>query len=195
MTAIIPWHCVVPAFSQRPGCRTFQNQDYAYEIEQKYGRSPEDIFASAYYMTRPDSFFEFYRAEVLEKDWKPSESCYALKKLEDAGKIQCILSDNIFDLEKRAGCSNVLSLRGSIYQNRCPKCGQEYPMEYIRDSKKTPRCRNCNNVVRPGVTLYRRTAGQPSDFTGSDRSRKSRSASFARNKIIFGCVLKLCQIF
>ena len=24
------------------GCRTFQNQDYAYEIEQKYGRSPED---------------------------------------------------------------------------------------------------------------------------------------------------------
>lgn len=61
------------------GCRTFQNQDYAYEIEQKYGRSPEDIFASAYYMTRPDSFFEFYRAEVLEKDWKPSESCYALK--------------------------------------------------------------------------------------------------------------------
>lgn len=43
---------------------------------------------------------------------------------------------------------------GSIYQNRCPKCGQEYPMEYIRDSKKTPRCRNCNNVVRPGVTLY-----------------------------------------
>ena len=36
----------------------------------------------------------------------------------------------------------------------CPKCGQEYPMEYIRDSKKTPRCRNCNNVVRPGVTLY-----------------------------------------
>ena len=85
------------------GCRTFQNQDYAYEIEQKYGRSPEDIFASAYYMTRPDSFFEFYRAEVLKKDWKPSESCYALKKLEDAGKIQCILSDNIFDLEKRAG--------------------------------------------------------------------------------------------
>ena len=103
-------------------------------------------------MTRPDSFLEFYRAEVLKKDWKPSESCYALKKLEDAGKIQCILSDNIFDLEKRAGCSNVLSLRGSIYQNRCPKCGQEYPMEYIRDSKKTPRCRNCNNVVRPGVT-------------------------------------------
>ena len=153
------------------GCRTFQNQDYAYEIEQKYGRSPEDIFASAYYMTRPDSFFEFYRAEVLEKDWKPSESCYALKKLEDAGKIQCILSDNIFDLEKRAGCSNVLSLRGSIYQNRCPKCGQEYPMS------------------------LRRTAGQPSDITGSDRSRKSRSASFARNKIIFGCVLKLCQIF
>ena len=94
------------------GCRTFQNQDYAYEIEQKYGRSPEDIFASAYYMTRPDSFFEFYRAEVLEKDWKPSESCYALKKLEDAGKIQCILSDNIFDLEKRAGCRQCAQFAG-----------------------------------------------------------------------------------
>ena len=27
------------------GCRTFQNQDYAYEIEQKYGRSPKGLEA------------------------------------------------------------------------------------------------------------------------------------------------------
>lgn len=49
------------------GCRTFQNQDYAYEIEQKYGRSPEDIFASAYYMTRPDSFFNFTGQKFLKR--------------------------------------------------------------------------------------------------------------------------------
>ena len=136
------------------GCRTFHDQDYAYEIEQKYGRSPEDIFSSVYYMTRPDAFFTFYKAEVLKKNWEIPESCYALKKMEDAGKIQCILTDNMFDFEKRAGCQHVLSLRGSIYQNRCPKCGHEYSMEYIRDSKKAPRCQACGNVVRPGVTLY-----------------------------------------
>lgn len=136
------------------GCRTFHDQDYAYEIEQNYGRSPEDIFSSAYYMTRPDSFFDFYKAEVLKKDWEVPESCYALKEMEEAGKIQCILTDNIFDFEKRAGCRHVLSLRGSIYQNRCPKCGQTYSMEYIRDSKKAPRCQVCGNLVRPGVTLY-----------------------------------------
>ena len=103
---------------RRDGMQDFQNQDYAYEI----GGSTEDhrkIFSQiAYYMTRPDSFFEFYRAEVLEKDWKPSESCYALKKLEDAGKIQCILSDNILIWRNVQDAAMCAQFAGSIYQNR-----------------------------------------------------------------------------
>ena len=48
----------------------------------------------------------------------------------------------------------MISLHGSIYHNQCPHCGREYPMEYIRDCEKIPRCENCGRVIRPGVSLY-----------------------------------------
>lgn len=136
------------------GYNTFRHQEQAYEIEKKYGRSPEYIFASNYYNTRTDQFFDFYKSEVLQKIVDPTETTIALKKLEDAGKVHCILTSNIFDLGKRAGCRNVLNLHGSIYQNACPRCGKSYPMEYIRDCKKVPYCEKCNSVVRPGVSLF-----------------------------------------
>lgn len=136
------------------GYKTFRHQEYAYEIEEKYGRSPEYIFTSNYYNTRTDRFFDFYKSEVLNKNFEPTETAYALKRIEDAGKLQCILSSNIFDIEKRAGCRNVLNLHGTIYHNVCPRCGKEYSLEYIRDCKKVPYCEECHSVVRPCVALY-----------------------------------------
>ena len=41
--------------------------DRAYEIEQKYGYSTEEIFTSGFYTARPMQFFEFYREEMLKK--------------------------------------------------------------------------------------------------------------------------------
>ena len=43
-----------------------KNQNRAYEIEKKYNDSPEEIFTSVYYTTRPEKFFEFYKKELLE---------------------------------------------------------------------------------------------------------------------------------
>lgn len=136
------------------GYHTFRQQDQAYEIEMKYGRSPEYIFASSYYNTRTDKFFEFYKAEVLEKNMEPGETAHALKKLEDSGRVHCILTSNIFDLARRAGCRNVLNFHGTIYRNVCPGCGKEYPMEFVKNCKRLPYCEACNSIVRPGVALF-----------------------------------------
>ena len=38
--------------------------DKAYDIEKKYGHSPEEIFTSAFYHTRPKQFFDFYKEEL-----------------------------------------------------------------------------------------------------------------------------------
>lgn len=136
------------------GYKTFRDQNQAYEIEKKYGRSPEYIFTSNYYNTRTDKFFEFYKSEVLEKVMEPTETALALKKLEDVGKVHCIVTSNMFDLPGRAGCHNVLNLHGTIYENTCPKCGKKYPVEYIMNCKKVPYCEECNAVIRPGVSLF-----------------------------------------
>ena len=39
----------------------------AYDIESRYGYSPEELFSAAFYNTRPSQFYEFYKNEVLSK--------------------------------------------------------------------------------------------------------------------------------
>ena len=56
--------------------------DVAYDIENRYGDSPEYIYSSAYFSTRPEKFFKFYKSEILDKDLEPSETFYALAELE-----------------------------------------------------------------------------------------------------------------
>lgn len=128
--------------------------DRAYEIEQKYGYSTEEIFTSSFYTARPMQFFEFYREEILKHIPETTESGTALAQMERAGKLQCIISSNIFEQGKRAGCKNMIYLHGSVYHNECPKCGRKYPMEYVRDAKGIPACESCGFPIRPGVYLF-----------------------------------------
>lgn len=48
----------------RRGFVGVKNPDKAYDIEKKYGYSPEEIFTSAFYNTRPKLFFDFYKYPV-----------------------------------------------------------------------------------------------------------------------------------
>lgn len=136
------------------GYVALKKQERAYEIEEKYGVSPEDIFTSSYYNTRPERFFRFYKNEMLHCMPEVTASARVLADMERAGKLQCVITANIFSMAKRAGVRNVLELHGSIYQNKCSRCGREYPMEYVRDAKNVPRCEKCESVIRPQITLF-----------------------------------------
>lgn len=127
----------------------------SYEIEQKYGYSAEEMFSSAFYSTRTEKFFKFYRNEILRPLDKPPGKCFLeMAELERKGLLQTIITRRVFGLPKRAGCKNVINLHGSVYDNYCPHCGKKYPMEYIRDSKRVPLCEECNTIVRPKVCLF-----------------------------------------
>ena len=127
------------------GYQGLKSPEQAYETEKKYGLSPEDIFTTVFYNNR---------TEILGNIPQITESAYVAARMEAAGKLQCIIDSNVYELPQRGGCKNVISLHGSIYHNQCPHCGREYSMEYIRDSVKIPRCESCGRVIRPGVSLY-----------------------------------------
>ena len=42
-----------------------KKQDKAYDIENRYGYGVEEMYTSAFYNTRPERFFEFYKKEML----------------------------------------------------------------------------------------------------------------------------------
>lgn len=131
-----------------------KQQERAYEIESKYKASPEELFSCAYYNTRPEQFFEFYKNEIIKNPPKTTDSMTAMAAMERAGKLQCIVSANIYEKSLRAGCRNVIELHGSIYKNICPRCGREYPVEYILNAPGVPLCEDCSTMIRPGVSLF-----------------------------------------
>lgn len=126
----------------------------AYEIERQYGVSPEYLFTSTYYNTRPAQFFEFYKNEMLNVSPEMTDSSSALAALEAQGKLQCVITGNIYRMAARAGCKNVINLHGSVYDNRCSRCQKSYSMEFVRDSKGIPTCDVCGAVIRPKVSLF-----------------------------------------
>ncbi len=135
------------------GIDSMRDMKTAYEIELKYGYSPEEVFSAQFFSTRPEQFYEFYRSEVLAQAKEPGKAYGALAALEKTGILKCVITRQLFNLEKRAGCQNVYNLHGNIYENNhCPRCGRIYPMDYMKKGK-VPLCETCGVPVHPGVVL------------------------------------------
>lgn len=130
-----------------------KKQDRAYDIEYRYGYCVEEMYSSAFYNTRPEQFFEFYKNEMLKHAPADTASGPALAAMEAAGKLQCVVDSNIYDKASRGGCRHVINLHGSIYQNQCPRCKKKFPLSYMMDAKRVPVCEACNIPVRPLISL------------------------------------------
>lgn len=137
------------------GYPAIRDGEESYDIEQKYGYSMEEIFSSAFYATRKELFYRFLRNEMLPAmDTPPGKGFMALAELEQQGIIQSVITRRVFHLPSRAGCKNVIELHGNIYDQYCPHCGTQYPVEFVRATDKVPLCTKCGTPVRPKVCLY-----------------------------------------
>ena len=143
------------AMLEESGYPAIRDGEASYDIEQKYGYSADEMFSSSFYSTRTEQFFRFYRDEILSALDKPPGKCfYEMAELERRGLIHSIITRRVFGLPESAGCRNVITLHGSVYENYCQRCGRKYPVEYIRNSKRVPLCENCNTTIRPKVCLF-----------------------------------------
>ncbi|SCP98107.1 SIR2 family NAD-dependent protein deacylase [Anaerobium acetethylicum] len=126
----------------------------AYDIELKYGHSPEDLFSSLFYTVRTKQFFQYYKNEILCLDREPGAAFYSLAELEKTGKLRATITRSFYSLPQRAGCKKVIELLGSIYKNTCPHCGTEYTVDFVKSASSVPLCPECQKTIRPGVCLY-----------------------------------------
>ena len=137
------------------GYPLLRDGEESYDIEDKYGYSFEEIFSSGFYSARKELFFRFYKEVILKAvDIPPGKGFQMLKKLQDYGLADSIITRRIAGLEDRAGCRNVVNMKGTVFDNVCPSCGRHYPVEYIRDSKNVPLCEECLVAIRPQVCLF-----------------------------------------
>lgn len=135
----------------------FRSESGLYHAQQKYGYSPEHMLSRSFYEQDTKMFFRYYKENLLYPDARPNEAHKTLAKLERAGKLKAVITQNIDGLHQKAGSKNVYELHGSVLRNYCQRCGKFYDMEYILDESHCregiPHC-SCGGVVKPDVVLY-----------------------------------------
>ena len=137
--------------STESGIPDFRSTDGLYN--QKYDYPPEQILSHTFFMKNTAEFYRFYRDKMLCLDKKPNKAHLKLAKLERAGKLSAVVTQNIDGLHQAAGSKKVFELHGSVLRNYCMKCGKVYTAEYIKNSSAVPKC-SCTGIIKPDVVLY-----------------------------------------
>ena len=115
--------------STESGIPDFRSMDGLYN--QKYTYPPETILSHDFFMSYPSEFYRFYKEKMLIKGVKPNAAHLTLAKLERAGRISAVVTQNIDGLHTAAGSRVVYELHGSVLRNHCMKCNKSYDFDYI----------------------------------------------------------------
>ena len=109
-----------------------------------------------YFMSNPleswevikEIFYDFFgKAE-------PNAAHYALSRMENAGLLQNIITQNIDNLHQLAGSSTVYEFHGNSHTLICTSCSKTYGIEDIELDKLPVSCSNCGSLVKPDFIFF-----------------------------------------
>ncbi len=113
------------------------------------------IFA---FRLHPQDFYDWIRPlarTMLEA--QPNPAHYALARLEAAGLLQAVITQNIDSLHQKAGSQRVHEVHGHMREATCIRCSQVVPsdalLEEFLDGDQVPHCA-CGGVMKPNVILF-----------------------------------------
>lgn len=110
---------------------------------------------------------------------RPNPGHAALAKLEEAGVLAGVITQNIDGLHQAAGSRTVVEFHGSHRTLTCLACGKTYTREEARKRPMPPPC-DCGALLKPDVVLF----GEPIPARALDESRKL--ASRCRAMLVVG---------
>lgn len=142
--------------STESGIPDFRSKDGLYNtMDVKFEKySPEYLLSRDCLYKKPEVFFEFYRQKMNCEGIKPNITHKVLARMEAAGKLTSVITQNIDGLHQKAGSKRVWEIHGTTLKNHCRICGQPYPADYIfYNNESIPRC-ECGGIIRPDVVLY-----------------------------------------
>ena len=102
----------------------------------------------------PAGIYDFYKSKMIYRDAKPNHAHLALARLEQAGKLRVVITQNIDMLHQQAGSREVLELHGSVHRNFCMNCDRFFGLDHVLAADGVPKCDSCGGIVKPDVVLY-----------------------------------------
>jgi NAD-dependent deacetylase len=120
---------------------------------------PFEVASLTSFRYHPETFFEWLRPLALEMyAAQPNEAHIGISKLQEAGFIQTVITQNIDGLHQRAGSTNVLEVHGSMHTLSCIRCFQQVDgrgiIEPYLEIGKIPHCSSCGSILKPDVVLF-----------------------------------------
>ena len=106
----------------------------------------------------PEKVWRFYAPRFsMLTEAEPNDAHIALARLERAGLVRAVLTQNIDLLHSRAGSREVVEVHGSIRTSTCPRCGAQYELAHVLallENAPVPTCSSCGAVLKPDVVFF-----------------------------------------
>ena len=107
----------------------------------------------------PVRFWRFYgnRFDTLDAK-EPNGAHRALVELERRGVLECVVTQNIDRLHRKAGTERLVEVHGTIDSSSCLSCRASFPLDVVRERLEhamdgVPRC-DCWEPLKPDVVLF-----------------------------------------
>lgn len=141
------------------------------------------------FMNDPGKFWSM-AAELhpLLENAKPNPAHIAIRELEEMGKCEAVITQNIDNLHQDAGSSDVLELHGTYRTGTCLGCGCRHEYDEIKQTGwygEVPSCKECGGVIKPDVVLF----GEP--LNAPVLHRAVELATACDLMLVIGCGLEV----
>ena len=78
----------------------FRSEKGLYKAKTEYGMSPEEMISHSFFVNHTETFFDYYKKNLIYPDAKPNKAHRALAKLEAQGKLKAVVTQNIDGLHQ-----------------------------------------------------------------------------------------------
>ena len=132
------------------GIKTFRAADGLWEGHDVTAVAHPDGFAKDRDLVY--SFYNERRKQLLSPSMKPNAAHYALADLEKNYQVD-IVTQNISDLQYRAGSTSIIQMHGSLIEARCLGENNHVVM-WKKDLGSKDKCEICQSPLRPNIVWF-----------------------------------------
>lgn len=153
-------HCIAftgAGVSTLSGIPDFRGKNGLYRKDW-HGLPLETILSIDFFRSDPKPFYQWATEFVYcSEDFQPNIVHRTLGRLEKAGILKALYTQNIDNLHRRGGSVNCFELHGSAAKHHCLECQKSYSYEDIAPLVRrgvVPKCKACGGIVKPDIVFY-----------------------------------------
>jgi NAD-dependent deacetylase len=133
--------------SKGSGIPTFRGKDGLWK-----NYNAMDLATPQAFRKDPHLVWEWYSWRMgIILDKEPNDAHYAITKLQEAGIVKWVITQNVDSLHDRAGSQNLLEVHGNIFRAKCTQCNFK---TMLKTPPQSPPSCSCGGLLRPDVVWF-----------------------------------------